>query len=158
MKQFDASKTASMVAALRAAYEMHYQGSKIYSDQFGFAFTTLDYKMLLFNSTLYHIAANTYYKQLLSSIGWIVGRSRFVVDELVLFASAHKNHQVVILGAGYDAYFLKPEIVDNLDLLFEVDHPATMKRKQKIIQSNKWKTRAKFVPVDFEKQFLFDEL
>jgi methyltransferase (TIGR00027 family) len=158
MKEFNPSATAAMTAAIRAVHFKYYQGAKLYSDPFGEIFTNSFYRLMIRSPLIYKWARSTYYKRLLTSEGWIVGRARFVQDELIEFIKTNKNHQVVILGAGYDSFALKPELCSLCNIIFEVDHPATMKRKRNIIGRNQIENNIYFVSVNFENQKLFERL
>lgn len=158
MKEFDPSATAAMTAALRAVHFKYNEGEKLYSDPFGEVFTNSFYRLLIQSPLLYRLAKATYYKRLLTAEGWIVGRARFVQNELETFINEFPNHQVVILGAGYDSFALKPEIASKCKVIFEVDHPATMGRKRKIISEKKIPNQVQFVSVNFETQRLFTRL
>lgn len=158
MKEFDPSTTAAMTAALRAVHHRYNEGDKLYADPYGEIFTNSFYRLLIQYPLLYQISKATYYKRLLTAEGWIVGRARFVQNELNDFLQKHTTHQVVILGAGYDSFALKPEIANQCQKLFEVDHPATMKRKMALIKKFSIPHQINFVSVNFETQRLFERL
>lgn len=158
MKEFDPSATAAMTAALRAVHYRYYPGEKLYSDPYGEIFTNDFYRLLIQFPILYKVSKATYYKRLLTAEGWIVGRARFVQNELINFVQQHSAHQVVILGAGYDSFALKPELANQCQTIFEVDHPATMKRKISLIDKFSLPHKINFVSVNFETQRLFERL
>ncbi len=91
---------------------------------------------------------------------FVVARHRYMDDALRRALRAGAD-QVVLLGAGYDmrAYRLAREIRDRP--VFEVDHPATSRRKARIIArhlDDLPTTRVERVEVDFEKQSFRTEL
>lgn len=158
MKDFNPSATAAMTAAIRAVHHKYYKGPKLYDDPYGEIFTNWFYRSLTIYPWIYYVARATYYQRLLTAEGWIVGRARFVQDEIIDFVNQHQNHQIVILGAGYDSFALKPELSSLCNIIFEVDHPATMQRKRKIINRLKINNEIQFVSVNFENQKLFARL
>jgi len=88
---------------------------------------------------------------------FLVARSRYGED---LLAQAISNGitQYVILGAGLDTFALRnphPHL-----RVFEVDHPATQAWKQDLLRETALPAPANltFVPVDFERQSLSDQL
>ncbi|HVW54857.1 MAG TPA: SAM-dependent methyltransferase [Rhizobiaceae bacterium] len=90
---------------------------------------------------------------------FVVARSRFAEDSL---AAAVKRgvRQVVVLGAGLDTLSLRnPHRTTGLRI-FEVDHPATQawKRQMLVAAAIAEPEATVFVPVDFERQRLPEEL
>ena len=81
-------------------------------------------------------------------------------DEALLAACRAGVEQVVLLGAGYDSRVFR--FADELAgvQVFEVDHPATQARKQRLLQGAQRPTPANlhFVPVDFVTNSLGTEL
>jgi methyltransferase (TIGR00027 family) len=90
---------------------------------------------------------------------FLAARSRFAEDSLAA-AAARGIPQAVVLGAGLDTLSLRnPHAAAGLRI-FEVDHPATQAWKRERlaaagIDAPEWVT---FVPVDFERQALAQEL
>jgi methyltransferase (TIGR00027 family) len=90
---------------------------------------------------------------------FVVARSRFAEDSLVA-AVKRGVRQVVILGAGLDTLSLRnPHPTTGLRI-FEVDHPATQAWKRQMLVAARIAEpdATVFVPVDFERQFLSEEL
>src|SRR5690349_18435905 len=88
---------------------------------------------------------------------FMAARSRYAED-LIAHAVAHGVKQCVILGAGLDTFACRnphPQL-----RVFEVDHPATQtwKRGQLAEAGIAIPPSLTFVPVDFERQVLADEL
>src|SRR5579863_130495 len=84
-------------------------------------------------------------------------RSRYAEDQIAQ-AVANGVNQCVVLGAGLDTFACRnphPELH-----VFEVDHPATQawKREQLRAAGIAIPESLTFVPVDFERQVLADEL
>ncbi len=94
-----------------------------------------------------------------SSRALVVVRQRYTEDELIS-ALDRGVSQYVILGAGLDSFAFRRRDLENNLRIFEVDHPATQEWKKArlhtlgIIPPH----NLTFVPLDFEKQMLNDEL
>jgi methyltransferase (TIGR00027 family) len=91
---------------------------------------------------------------------FVLGRHRYMDDALER-ALRGGVEQVVVLGAGYDmrAYRLAEALGERP--LFEVDHPATSRRKVQILARHAAElppARVQRVEVDFETQSFRDEL
>jgi methyltransferase (TIGR00027 family) len=89
-------------------------------------------------------------------IAWVLTRHRFI-DDCLVRALAGNVEQVVLLGAGYDtrAYRLAADL--KYRPVFEVDFPATSRRKAKIVARRKSELPAadvRVVEIDFQKQSL----
>jgi methyltransferase (TIGR00027 family) len=86
-------------------------------------------------------------------------RSRFAEDELAVAATQGVG-QYVILGAGLDTFaYRQPSYAGALNI-FEVDHPATQawKRESLAVADVSLPTNLRWVPVDFERQTLPEQL
>jgi methyltransferase (TIGR00027 family) len=93
-------------------------------------------------------------------ITWVLCRHRYIDDRL-LAALAGDVEQVVILGAGYDmrAFRLAAEL--KYRPVFEVDYPATSRRKAKMLARHRSElpvTDVRVVEVDFQKDSLRERL
>lgn len=91
---------------------------------------------------------------------FVVARHRYMDDALVR-ALPRGVEQVVLLGAGYDmrAYRLAKQLRERP--VFEVDHPATGRRKARIVEEHAKdlpRVHLRRVEVDFEKQSFRQEL
>src|SRR4030043_157245 len=91
--------------------------------------------------------------------GFAVLRHRYTEDELTK-AINRGISQYVILGAGLDSFAYRRRDLENKLHIFEVDHPASQQwKKLRLKELNISLPRnLSFVPVDFEKQALTDEL
>jgi methyltransferase (TIGR00027 family) len=68
------------------------------------------------------------------------------------------SRQLVILGAGLDGRAFRLEDLSDV-IVFEVDHPSTQSLKRERIKTLNSRAREhRFVPVDFERDSLFEEL
>jgi methyltransferase (TIGR00027 family) len=93
--------------------------------------------------------------ELLGLTHFVVTRHRYI-DERMTEALAAGARQVVVLGAGYDARAFR--FADALDgrPVFEVDHPATQTRKERILrrivrQHPPPVVDVRRIPIDFER-------
>ena len=89
----------------------------------------------------------------------LVSRARYVEDQLLL-AVQRGVKQYIILGAGLDTFAFRQETLPKDFIIYEVDHPSTQDLKRNRIQEMGLKipNNVKFVPVDFTKDSLHDEL
>jgi methyltransferase (TIGR00027 family) len=93
-------------------------------------------------------------------VAFVLCRHRYI-DDCLRHALTGAVEQVVILGAGYDmrAYRLTRELGDRP--VFEVDHPATSRRKARVLASQRRHlpdADVRVVEVDFEKDSLPERL
>jgi methyltransferase (TIGR00027 family) len=88
---------------------------------------------------------------------FVVGRSRYAED-LLAQAVGSGTRQYVVLGAGLDT-FAHRNPHDGLRV-FEVDHPATQQWKRELVGAAGLAAGSgvKYVPVDFERRSLAEEL
>jgi methyltransferase (TIGR00027 family) len=88
---------------------------------------------------------------------WMVTRSRYAEDKLAE-GVGRGVRQYVLLGAGLDT-FAHRNPHDGLRV-FEVDHPATQAWKRWLVQESGLPAcdGVQYIPVDFERQSLADEL
>lgn len=86
-------------------------------------------------------------------------RSRYVEDE-VDQAVGRGVSQYVILGAGLDSFAYRRPDVTKVLRVFEVDHPAAQAWKRSRVRETGMELppNLNFVPVDFEKNSLIDNL
>jgi methyltransferase (TIGR00027 family) len=89
---------------------------------------------------------------------FIAVRTRFAEDTLAA-AVERGVRQLVVLGAGLDTYAYRTSLAETLRF-FEVDHPSTQawKRQRLAEVAIAIPRQLTFVPLDFEKQNLVDEL
>jgi methyltransferase (TIGR00027 family) len=88
-----------------------------------------------------------------------VMRSRFTEDQLAV-AVDHGVHQYIILGAGLDTFAYRNRYSASELQIFEIDHPDTQRWKLGRLDNAGIKPadNVRFLPVDFEKQSLAEEL
>lgn len=86
---------------------------------------------------------------------FVVTRHRYI-DDRMLAALAAGAEQVVVLGAGYDARAFRFADALGARPVFEVDHPATQARKERVLQRIARRhpppaVDVRRIPVDFER-------
>ncbi|MGA2505021.1 MAG: class I SAM-dependent methyltransferase [Anaerolineales bacterium] len=90
---------------------------------------------------------------------FLVARSKYTEDALSK-AVSQGMRQYVILGAGLDTFPYRNPFESQLLRVFEVDHPATQAWKRECLdaQGIPIPGSLRFVPVDFEKENLEDQI
>lgn len=87
-----------------------------------------------------------------------LSRIHFAENRLHEFAAKQGRIQYVICGAGSDTFLFRN---DNPEIeIYEIDHPDTQRYKLERIRQLEWNIpqNVHFVPVDFEKQRMTDQL
>lgn len=87
-----------------------------------------------------------------------LARIKYAEEKLHEFARKHNECQYVICGAGVDTFAFRNS--NQIIKIFEIDHPATQKYKLERISELEWNIpdNVNYVPVDFEKDSINDEL
>jgi len=145
------SKTALRVAMRRAVHQL-LDGPKVLDDPLALA--------ILGEETAAALrAAPEGFENLRTTNlrAFVAVRSRFAEDEIAA-AAARGVRQCVVLGAGLDTFGYRNPFAE-LHVI-EVDHPATQAWKRDLLRSAgvAVPVSVSFVPVDFAKQSLADEL
>ncbi len=81
------------------------------------------------------------------------------VDDTITQSLSSGIHQIVFLGAGYDARSYRLDFLSDKHI-FEVDHPDTQKRRRSIVKSvfGTLPKHVTYVSVDFEKSSFMQAL
>jgi methyltransferase (TIGR00027 family) len=154
MDQGKASRTAIRAAVFRAIHQLIDDEPKIVTDPVAVRLTeasapgAIDEGMKTFSPPARP-----------DSRALFVLRSRFAEDELAV-AATQSVGQYIILGAGLDTFaYRQPSYAGALNI-FEVDHPATQawKRESLAVADVSPPTNLRWVPVDFERQTLPEQL
>lgn len=166
MEEGRPSKTALLVAALRAYHYVTTPEPSIFNDSLAMSLagmTSTDYVNLYYRGVVDAITAlsergiaEALVHSLLMSV---CARSRFAEDQLAA-SRARGMRQLVILGAGLDSTAYRcSELTAGLQI-FEVDYPATQiwKREQLAASGIAVPDNLTFVPFDFERQTLTEAL
>jgi methyltransferase (TIGR00027 family) len=153
MKETRPSLTAAWVAAARTFGNLLPDELHIADDPYGAAFANTRLHERLGRSRIGRQLALT--PGLGTWIMYMQVRTR-VLDDIARGFAKRANAQVVLLGAGYDCRALRLGALANVPV-FEVDHPATQTRKQRVLDRLGAKSPAHYVTWNFEQRPL-DEL
>jgi methyltransferase (TIGR00027 family) len=155
----DTSKTAVLVATIRAAHLRWHDPPHVFEDTFAlqmltpFWYAVAKFKLLkwLVGDVILGV-----YRPVYPSI---VLRSRYTEDQLDEAIESGAS-QYVILGAGHDTFALRRKDLADKVRVFEVDHPATQEiKRQRVLKANgSIPPNLTFVPVDFERDKMDEEL
>ena len=144
------SKTAKFVAASRALGALLPDDAQLMDDPYGARVAGAGVSGLVSLSRrvpslrpILRVAA----APMLPMIAYMQVRTRLIDDCVRGFAALHRDGQIVLLGAGFDARAAR--LADVLDgaRVFEVDHPATQGLKRTLFGD----LRVTFVPWNFER-------
>ncbi|HEY0251568.1 MAG TPA: SAM-dependent methyltransferase [Kofleriaceae bacterium] len=145
--------TAAWVAAARTFGELLPDELHLADDPYGAAFANTRLPERLARTQLGRRLA------LAPGLGtWIMYmqvRTR-VLDDIARTFAKRDGAQVVLLGAGYDCRALRLGALAHVPV-FEVDHPATQRRKQRVLEKLGKASPATYVTWDFEQRAM-DEL
>ena len=146
------SRTALGVALRRAAHQLYDSRPLVLDDPIAVPILGETYRSALENAAA---SVHDRFSQVMRA--WLVARNRYAEDKLAE-AVSREVQQYVLLGAGLDTFAHRnphPSL-----RVFEVDHPATQRWKRELLATNGLSepARLQYVPVDFERQSLADEL
>jgi methyltransferase (TIGR00027 family) len=146
------SRTALGVGICRASHQLYDAAPLVFEDP-----VTVPILGDLYGAAMDAYAAEMQEGSSLGLRARILMRSRYAEDKLA-DAVARGVKQYVLLGAGLDT-FAHRNPHDELRV-FEVDHPATQRWKRELLERNQMPEplRLRYVPVDFERQSLAQEL
>jgi len=173
MKEEQASRTAQMTAYNRG-YHSSNDSPLIFNDFLAFdllggdVWSSIEAQMMAMLRAVNPEAAASF-SNVENALGWlmqagaaapiVLSRSRYA-EELMESAVEQGVGQFVLLGAGLDTFaFRRPDLLQRI-ALFELDHPATQKHKQRRLDELGWEVphNLHFVPVDFTRNRLADVL
>lgn len=147
MKEARPSLTAEWVAAARSFGALLPAELQLAHDPYGAAFAKTRLPERLAGSRVGHALARcpgpgtwVLYMQI---------RTRVLDDHVRAFIAAHPRGQLVLLGAGYDCRALRLAELAGVPV-FEIDHPATQRRKQRVLGRLAVTSPAHYVAWDFE--------
>lgn len=159
---------SALVNAYARGYHAEYDNPKIFNDFLSYRILTEEERDSIEQMFLAHTpislfpdkaSALAWFMQIFAGNPICLSRARFTEDRL---EDAVKKgvKQYVILGAGMDTFaFRRPDLLKQIQV-FEVDHPATQVFKRQRINELGWDqlSQLKFIPMDFTKDNLFEEL
>ncbi len=155
----DTSKTAVLVATIRAVHLRWQDPPHIFEDT---------YALQMLTPFWYAVAKYRPLKWLVSDVilgvyrpvyPAVILRSRYAEDQLEQAIESGAS-QYVILGAGHDTFALRRQDLADKVRVFEVDHPATQEvKRQRVLKAiGRIPPNLTFVPVDFEIDKMDEEL
>ncbi len=153
-----ASKTAEMVAAVRAAY--HYgPEAKLFDDPYASRMLGLMFRLKCSNGLLRnYFMRQGMFRHLKSSLS-VLSRARYCENRLVDAVKAGVS-QYVLLGAGFDTFALRADARFAGVTVFEVDTPESQAAKRARMAScgKKVTVDHQYVAVNFAEQKVEDRL
>ena len=152
------SKTAQLVAAVRAGHLKH-QGGALYQDPWAARFLSWPWTVIVRHRPLYRWVSGRLMRPVLPVHTQILLRARHT-QELVREAAAAGVLQYIVLGAGYDSFALIHAQSHPQLRIFEVDHPSTQADKARRLRRMviEWPAQLQLVPFDFEETGLREAL
>ena len=159
MKEGKASRTAEGMAGFKAAESMKPEEERVYYDPLAKHFLGRLYGNIAKSRLLTKIALSYYERMYPGGYGYIITRTKYV-DDYLKTCIDDGIEQLVIMGAGYDSRAYVFEGLKGRVKVFEVDHPATQKRKIEKLKEmlGSLPTHVVFVPVDFNTEKLDKKL
>ncbi|HEX4155211.1 MAG TPA: SAM-dependent methyltransferase [Acidobacteriaceae bacterium] len=153
MQEAQPSRTALRVAMRRAAHQLYDERPLVFEDPLAVRILPDDARAELERTPA---AVRKPYSAALRA--FMVSRARFAEDVLAEGMRQHEVKQALVLGAGLDTFACRNPY-PGLQV-FEIDHPATQAWKRRLLREAKIDVResTRFVPVDFERQSLRQEL
>lgn len=163
MREDRPSHTAEMVCAWRALEASLPEGERIVSDPYARAFVGARRGHLVdaverLPARVRAALAGRVDRALQGTMTFVLARHRAIDDLIVAHPEAR---QVVLLGAGYDSRAARLEEALRGRTLFEVDHPATARRKAALATAAYGaapRAQTVAVSIDFERESIEDRL
>lgn len=155
MKPDTPSQTAAVVAAARSLGRHLPASARLVSDPYGLRFIYPTLASFFAPGTASAAMAVRWMTPLRRWVLYMQVRTRVIDDILCDFVDGG-GRQVVILGAGYDcrAHRFAARLEDCS--VFEVDHPATQRRKRRILDGEGEGGNLRYVTWNFEQQPMSD--
>lgn len=151
MKPDTPSQTAAVVAAARSLGRHLPRAARLVSDAYGLRFIYPALAQMFSPSTAPTAMAVRWVPPLRRWILYMQVRTRVIDDILCDFVDGG-GRQVVILGAGYDCRAHRFAARLEECAVFEVDHPATQRRKRRILDGEGEGENLRYVTWNFEAQ------
>lgn len=155
----DTSKTAVLVATIRAVHLRWHDPPHIFEDTYALQMLTPFWHAVAKYRFLRWLVGDVILGVYRPVYPAVVLRSRYTEDELVK-AIEEGTRQYVVLGAGHDTFALRRKDLADKVRVFEVDTPATQEvKQQRVLKANgSVPDNLTFVPVNFEVDRLDEEL
>jgi len=155
MKEDQASRTAEVAAAWRAAESMKPESERVCYDPLAHHFVRMPLRILVRSRFLTKVALSYSQRRSPGGFDCMGGRTRYI-DDCLKSCIGDGIQQLVILGAGYDTRAYRFDELEGKVKVFEVDHPATQRVKMEKIKKifGSLPEHVVYVPIDFENQKL----
>ncbi len=155
----DTSKTAVLVATIRAVHLRWHDPPHIFEDTYALQMLTPFWHAVAKYRFLRWLVGDVILGVYRPVYPAVVLRSRYTEDELVK-AIEEGTRQYVVLGAGHDTFALRRQDLAGKVRVFEVDTPSTQEvKQQRVLKANgSVPDNLTFVPVNFEVDRLDEEL
>ena len=153
MHEAQPSRTALRVALRRAAHQIHDASPLVFEDPLAVRILGPGYREELKRTP------DSLKRPFSAALrAFMVARARLAEDTLAHGVATNDTLQYLVLGAGLDTFAYRNPF-EQLQV-FEVDHPATQawKREHLATAGIAIPETMRFVPVDFERQSLAEEL
>lgn len=159
VRQKDTSKTAVLVATVRAVHLRWHEPPHIFEDTYALQMLTPFWHKVAKYRLLKWLVGDVILGVYRPVYPAIVLRSRYTEDQLVKAVESGTS-QYVILGAGHDTFALRRKDLADKVRVFEVDTPSTQEvKRQSVLKANgSIPENLTFVPVNFEIDRLDEEL
>lgn len=162
MRSDSPSHTAELVCSWRALETLLPESERIVADPYARAFLGQGRAALLdlierLSPRARTAVARQVDRVLQGTMTFVLARHR-AIDDLITSSPAK---QVVLLGAGYDSRAVRLEPALRGKTLFEVDHPATARRKAQLSPKafgDAPRAKTVHVTIDFERESIEDKL
>jgi len=159
MKPEQMSSTAEATAAMRAAHYLYHQ-PVVFHDPYALQLTSPALRRVLQNRFFGWLLSRKFISSSLRPItAQVVSRAKYAEEKLEQ-AVAKGIYQYVMISAGLDTFSLRrPDFSSGLQI-YELDHPATQRIKQKRLMdiSATGPAGVEFLAVDLEKQTIAEAL
>lgn len=155
----DTSKTAVLVATIRAVHLRWHDPPHIFEDTYALQMLTPFWHAVAKYRPLKWLIGDVLLGVYRPVYPAVVLRSRYTEDQLEKAIESGAS-QYVILGAGHDTFALRRQDLADKVRVFEVDHPATQEvKRQRVLKAlGSIPPNLTFVPVDFEVDKMDEEL
>jgi len=155
----DTSKTAVLVATIRAVHLRWHDRPHIFEDTYALQMLTPFWHAVAKYRLMKWLVGDVILGVFRPLFPAVVLRSRYTEDQLEQ-AIESGTSQYVILGAGHDTFALRRQDLADKVRVFEVDHPATQEVKRQRVQKaiGSIPPNLTFVPVNFEIDKMDEEL
>jgi methyltransferase (TIGR00027 family) len=153
-----ASVTARIAALARYAHSLEPDSRRIFNDPYAAAFLGGPLRTVVRSAAIRRLMRAYFDRKLPGAYGEVGARTAYI-DEYVLSRVQKGASQIVILGAGYDCRAYRLQELERVRV-FEVDHPATQRAKEQIVERTlgSLPRHVSYVGVDFQRDSVHDKL